>query len=197
MDYRAHPKAIVESDAVGSGTRVWAFAHVMDGAVIGAECNIGEHVFVESGAVLGDRVTVKNCVQVWEGVTLEEDVFVGPCAVFTNDRYPRSPRSDAVGTRYGTKEWLEPITVRKGATVGANATVVSGVKIGRYAMVAAGSVVTKDVPDHALVMGVPAQAAGHVCRCGQRLEPAFDGYDCTACGLRFTSVDGVPRLEGG
>lgn len=194
MDYRAHPKSIVESSAVGSGTRVWAFAHVMDGAVIGSDCNIGEHVFVEDGAVLGDRVTVKNCVQVWEGVTLEDDVFVGPAVVFTNDRNPRSARAEAVGKRYETKDWLEPVTVREGASIGANATVVCGVEIGRFAMVAAGSVVTKNVPDQALVMGVPAQVSGYVCRCGQRINEEDDGYTCGACGLRFASVDGLPQV---
>jgi UDP-2-acetamido-3-amino-2,3-dideoxy-glucuronate N-acetyltransferase len=157
-----HPQALCESRDVGPGTRVWAFAHVMPGARVGADCNICGHAFVESGAWVGDRVTVKNGVLVWEGVTIEDDVFLGPAVVFTNDLRPR-----AHVKRSGAD--LLPTLVRRGATLGANATVVCGVTIGSHAFVAAGAVVTRDVPDFAFVAGNPAIQRGWVCWCGERL----------------------------
>jgi len=182
----AHPTALVESREVGEGTRVWAFAHVMEGARVGRNCNLGEHVFVERGAAVGDNVTLKNNVQVWEGVTIEDDVFVGPSAVFTNDRHPRSPRAEAAGARYDGKDWLEGVTVRRGASIGANATIMCGVEIGMYAMVGAGAVVTRAVPAHALAVGCPARVAGHVCRCGQTLREGDNGAQaCPACARRY------------
>ncbi len=134
---------------------LWAFAHVLAGARIGADCNICDGVFIEEGAVLGDRVTVKGGVQVWNGVQLEDDVFVGPNATFTNDRMPRS------------RQWLDEhprTTIRTGASIGANATILPGLEIGRGAMVGAGAVVTRDVPDFAIVAGIPARVIGDVHR---------------------------------
>ena len=146
--FYSHPQALVESDDIGDGTRIWAFAHVMPGARIGAECNICDHVFVENEAVLGDRVTIKNGVQVWDGVTLEDDVFVGPNVTFTNDPWPRSQqRPDG---------WPQ-LRVCRGASIGANATLLPGVTIGEQAMVGAGSVVTESVPPRAVVVGNPAR----------------------------------------
>src|SRR2546428_7590101 len=137
-----HAKAICESKEVGGGTRIWAFAHVLDGARIGEDCNIGEQVFVESGATIGNRVTVKNQVQVWEGVEIGDDVFVGPGVTFANDRFPRSPRMagvPAVAERYKNKAcWLAQTRVLRGATLGAGAVVCPGVVIGEYAVVGAG-----------------------------------------------------------
>jgi acetyltransferase-like isoleucine patch superfamily enzyme len=176
-----HPLSLVESESIGDGTRIWAWAHVMKGARIGADCNIGEHCFIESGVVLGDRVTVKNGVAVWEGVTAEDDVFLGPNAVLTNDLRPRSKV-------YHAK--VEPIVLREGSTIGANATVVCGVTIGRWAMVGAGSVVTRDVPDHALVYGNPGRLRGHVCRCSRPLK-LTDGVAACSCGRRYAMADGV------
>lgn len=145
-----HPNALVEPGArIGDGTRVWAFAHILGGATIGADCNICDHVFVENKVRIGNRVTIKCGVQIWDGVQLEDDVFVGPNATFTNDRLPRS------GRRSG--DWISHTLVRKGASVGANATVLPGIVIGRNAMVAAGAVVTRSVPDNALVAGNPAR----------------------------------------
>ncbi len=142
-------RAIVDSGArVGEGTRVWGFVHVFAGAVIGCDCNICEHVLIENNVVVGDRVTVKCGVQLWDGVTLEDDVFVGPNATFTNDRFPRS--------RQHLKEYLKTI-VRKGASIGANATILPGVSIGIGAMVGAGAVVTRNVPPYAIVVGNPAR----------------------------------------
>lgn len=148
----AHPDARVETSEVGAGTRIWAFAHVLKGARIGAGCNICDHTFIEGGAVVGDRVTLKCGVQLWEGVTLEDDVFVGPNATFTNDPFPRSRRKPAAYAR---------TVVKRGASIGANATILPGITIGSHAMVGAGAVVTRDVPSHAIVMGNPAVVTGY------------------------------------
>ena len=146
--YYRHPQAIVETDRVGAGTRVWAFAHVLPGAVIGRDCNICDHVFIENDVVVGDRVTVKCGVQLWDGVTLEDDVFVGPNATFTNDPFPRSRQYP---------ERFARTTVRAGASIGANATLLPGIEIGQGAMVGAGAVVTHDVPPGVIVTGNPAR----------------------------------------
>jgi UDP-2-acetamido-3-amino-2,3-dideoxy-glucuronate N-acetyltransferase len=148
-----HERGLCESEQVGSATRIWAFAHVLEGARIGADCNICDGVFVEGGAVVGDRVTVKCGVQLWDGIELEDDVFVGPNATFTNDPMPRS------------RQWLGeyPRTVvRAGASIGANATILPGLEIGIGAMVGAGAVVTRSVPPHAVVVGNPARIQGYV-----------------------------------
>src|SRR3954453_23826207 len=147
-----HPQGLCESSEVGRGTKVWAFAHVLDGARVGEDCNLCDGVFVENGVVVGDRVTVKSGVQLWGGVTVEDDVFIGPNATFTNDRFPRS------------RHWLEeyPRTlVRRGASIGANATILPGLEIGVGAMVGAGAVVTRSVPPHAIVVGNPARIMGY------------------------------------
>lgn len=184
----AHPNAIVESRAIGSGTRVWAFAHVMHGAEVGARCNIGEHAFIESGARIGNNVTVKNGISVWSGVTVEDDAFLGPHCVFTNDPNPRSyikkGPEDLVATR-----------VSKGATIGAGAVIVCGHRIGSYALVGAGAVVIRDVPDFALVVGNPARQIGWICVCAQKLSlsPAAVGGErcvCEACGRQFERSEG-------
>jgi acetyltransferase-like isoleucine patch superfamily enzyme len=143
-----HPQGLCESRNVGPGTRVWAFAHVLSGATVGADCNICDHVFIENDVVIGARVTIKSGVQVWDGVRLEDDVFVGPNATFTNDRYPRS--------KIRPPKFLET-TVRRGASIGANATILPGITIGEQALVAAGSVVTHDVSARVLVQGNPAR----------------------------------------
>jgi acetyltransferase-like isoleucine patch superfamily enzyme len=183
-----HPAAIVETDDVGSGTRVWAFTHVLPGASIGRECNIGGHCYVESGAVVGDRVTVKNGNAIWAGVTLEEGVFVGPGVVFTNDRQPRSPRLGVSGARYDGEAWLALTTVRRGATLAAGAIVLPGLTVGEFAFVAAGAVVTSDVAAHSLVVGTPARHVGSVCRCARRLDADADGGACPDCGVRYADL---------
>jgi acetyltransferase-like isoleucine patch superfamily enzyme len=151
--YYAHPQALVESTAIGARTRVWAFAHVLPGARIGADCNICDGVFVENDVRVGDRVTVKCGVQLWDGVELEDDVFVGPNSTFTNDLFPRSRQHASAYTR---------TRVRRGASIGANATILAGVTIGESAMVGAGAVVTRDVPAGAIVVGNPARVTGWV-----------------------------------
>lgn len=157
-DFFAHQMAIVEGE-VGKGTRVWAWSHVMKGAKVGVDCNIGEHCFIEKGAVIGDRVVVKNGISVWEGVTVEDDAFLGPNMIFTNEREPR----------HGFPKGFEKTLVSKGATIGAGAIILCGVTIGRYATIGAGAIVTHDVPEHSLVYGVPARQHGWVCECGLKL----------------------------
>jgi len=147
-----HETAIVESPSIGAGTRIWAFAHVLPGAVIGAACNICDQTFIENEVRIGDRVTIKCGVQVWDGITLEDDVFVGPNATFSNDHFPRSGQHPE---RYART------LVKRGASIGANATILPGLTIGEKAMVGAGAVVTRDVPPMAIVAGNPARIAGY------------------------------------
>lgn len=150
MSFYKHEQALVESDSIGEGTRVWAFTHVLAGAEIGVDCNICDHVFIENDVVVGHRVTVKCGVQLWDGLRIEDDVFIGPNATFTNDIFPRSKKPFE----------LKQTVVRKGASIGANATILPGLEIGEGAMVAAGAVVTKSVPAGKLVAGVPARVVG-------------------------------------
>ncbi|RYZ65351.1 MAG: isomerase [Proteobacteria bacterium] len=148
-----HEKAIVESTKVGEGTRIWAFAHVLPGAVIGRDVNICDHVFIENDVQIGDRVTIKCGVQLWDGVRVENDVFIGPNVTFTNDPFPRSKCHP---------ETFSPTVVREGASIGANATILPGITVGTKAMIGAGAVVTRDVPPHAIVVGNPARIKGYV-----------------------------------
>jgi UDP-2-acetamido-3-amino-2,3-dideoxy-glucuronate N-acetyltransferase len=179
-----HPQALCESDDIGPRTRIWAFAHVLAGARIGADCNVGDHAFVEGGVVVGDSVTVKNNVLLWDGVMVEDEVFLGPNAVFTNDLRPRA------AFKKDPEELLTTL-VRRGATVGANATILSGITIGRWAMVGAGAVVAADVPDHALMVGNPARQAGWACECGLTLPADL----ACACGRRYRLGQGGGTLE--
>lgn len=142
-----HSHAIVESKEIGSGTRIWAFTHILPGAKIGADCNVCDHVFIENDVIIGDRVTIKCGVQIWDGIRLEDDVMVGPNATFTNDLFPRSKQPFE----------LKMTVVHQGASIGANATILCGIIIGEGAMVGAGSVVTKDVPAYTVVAGNPAR----------------------------------------
>ena len=181
-----HPTALVETDEVGDGSRIWAYVHIMAGVCIGQNCNIGDHCFIESGVSIGDNTTIKNGNMIWEGVTLKDGVFVGPHVFFTNDLYPRSPRLSQAQNRYCSKRnWLVPTLVKRGASLGAGAVMLAGVTIGEYAMVGAGSVVTKDVPAYALVKGNPARVSGWVCQCGQPLRFSNRFATCAECGLRF------------
>jgi UDP-2-acetamido-3-amino-2,3-dideoxy-glucuronate N-acetyltransferase len=188
-DVMIHPKALVESDDIGEGTRVWAFAHVMSGAKIGKHCNIGDHCFVESGAVIGDQCTIKNGSMIWEGVTLGEGVFIGPNVLFTNDLAPRSPRLPDVKARYAEKKnWLAPTKIERGVAIGAGAVILAGITIGEYAMVAAGAVVTKSVPAHRLVIGFGARISGFVCRCGHSIQFRVNSAICANCKTRYLST---------
>ena len=169
-----HPRALCESEDIGAGTRVWAFAHVMEGATLGRDCNVGGHAFVEAGVRIGDRVTIKNGVLLWDKVVIEDEVFLGPNVVFTNDPNPR------VAFRKSPDRFASTL-VRRGASIGANATVVCGLTVGEAAFVGAGSVVVGDVAGHGLVVGNPARRIGWMCDCGERL-PSTLACDC---GRRF------------
>lgn len=169
-----HPNALVDEGAIiGRGTRIWAFAHILSGALIGEDCNICDHTFVEGGVTIGDRVTAKCGVYIWEGITVEDDVFIGPAAVFTNDLMPRSKQYPEMFTKTHLK---------KGCSIGANATVLPGVTIGSWSLVGAGSVVTKDVPDYGVVWGNQAQFQYWICRCTRRMDFVLSKrYSCD-CG---------------
>ena len=183
-----HPKALVESARIGEGTRIWAFAHVLPGARIGADCNICDGVFVENAVVIGDRVTIKSGVQVWDGVTLEDDVFVGPNATFTNDPFPRS--------KVFFERYPETI-VERGASIGANATLLPGLVVGRGAMVGAGAVVTRDVPPYAVVVGNPARVVRYVDPEGERrAAPAAPDEPLRVTGAAWVRGVSHRGLEG-
>ena len=183
MSAFVHPTAIVEAGAsLGDGTSVWHHVHIRSGARVGRGCTLGKNVFVDRDVSIGDRVKVQNNVSVYAGVTLSDDVFVGPSAVFTNDRFPRAFAG----------EWtISPTLVGRGASIGANATIVCGVHIGELAMVGSGAVVTRDVAAHALVTGNPAVISGWVCTCGVTMprEPALVAPTstdvCPSCGLTW------------
>ncbi len=189
-----HPTAIVETQQIGQGTRIWAFAHAMKGVSIGANCNIGDYCFIESGVIIGDNVTIKNGNMIWEGVTLEDGVFVGPHVFFTNDLYPRSPRLPQAKKRYSNRGWLLPTLVRRGASLGAGAIILAGITIGEFSMVGGGAVVTRDVPSYALVIGNPARVRGWVCQCGQPLRFQKGIATCGDCGLNFVKSGDSVRL---
>ncbi len=181
-----HPTALVETDEIGSGSKIYAFAHVMAGARVGEECNIGDHAFIEGGAIIGNRVTVKNLVMIWDGVVLEDDVFVGPNVVFTNDLRPRSPRASIAADRYRDRRWLTRTVVETGASIGSNSTILSGLTVGRYSMIGAGAVVTRNVPPHALMMGIPARQTGWVSETGATLSFINGTARCPVSGKVWT-----------
>jgi len=190
MTYTVHSTAIVDAGAkIGDGTRVWHWVHVCGGARIGARCSLGQNVFVGNRVSIGDNVKIQNNVSVYDNVTLEDDVFCGPSMVFTNVYNPRS----AVSRKDAYRDTL----VRQGATLGANCTIVCGVTVGRYAFVGAGSVVNRDVPDFALMVGVPARQVGWMSRFGERLELPLSGNaeaTCPHSGDRYVLQQGLCRL---
>jgi len=167
---RIHPTSHVSDKAqIGEGTQIWLFCQVRDGAKIGKNCVLGKNVYVDGDVVIGDGVKLQNNVSVFVGVTLEDGVFAGPHVCFTNDKVPRAVNPDL--SPKGVHDWkVTPTLVKKGAALGANSTIVCGVTVGAWAMVGSGAVVTKDVPDHALVLGNPARVVGWVCSCGERVE---------------------------
>jgi UDP-2-acetamido-3-amino-2,3-dideoxy-glucuronate N-acetyltransferase len=181
-----HHSALVEPNVkVGAGTRIWAFVHILPGAVIGSDCNICDRTLIEGSVRIGDRVTVKCGVSIWDGVVVENDVFIGPNAGFANDLRPRSKVHQAVYPQTLLKE---------GSTLGSNCVILPGLTIGRWAMVGAGAVVTHDVPDFGLVVGVPARQRGWVCRCGKKLTPLTGSRWVCICGLTFDE-DGGKRMR--
>lgn len=194
-DFYAHPASICESTSVGKNTRLWAFVHVLPGAVIGDDCNICDGVFIENDVAIGDRVTVKSGVQLWDGITLEDDVFVGPNVTFTNDPFPRSKAYPS--------EFPKTV-VRRGASIGGNATILPGLTIGRGAMVGAGAVVTRDVPEFAIVVGNPARISGYAetdraGRPGNQVSDTLTGLAQTshaAAGCRLVKLPVASDLRG-
>ena len=188
QNYFAHETAIIdEGCTIGSGTKIWHFSHIMQGCTIGEGCNIGQHVVVSPGVVLGRNVKVQNNVSVYTGVICEDDVFLGPSCVFTNVINPRSAVS--------RKDQYKSTRVGKGATIGANSTIVCGHDIGEYAFVGAGAVITKDIPDYALYVGNPAYQMGWMSRCGHKLEFDSQGYaTCPESGERYCLRDGKVTL---
>ena len=178
--------AVVEEGvAVGRRTRIWAFAHLLKGVTLGEDCNVCDHTFIEGRVRIGDRVTIKCGVSLWDGVIVEDDVFIGPNVVFTNDKRPRS--------RKRPPQYPETI-LKQGCSLGANATILPGLTIGRWAMVGAGAVVTRNVPDYALVVGTPARRAGWVCQCGEKLTyRSGRTVDCDCGGRYERTSDSVIR----
>ncbi|MBC8490800.1 MAG: N-acetyltransferase [Bacteroidetes bacterium] len=185
-DFFVHEKALCESNSIGKDTRIWAFAHIMKDVVIGEDCNIGSHVFVESGVKIGNRVTVKNGISIWDGITIEDDVFLGPNCVLTNDLLPRSK---------GYTENIKTL-IKKGSSIGANATILCGITISEYSMIGAGSVVTKSVAPFSLVMGNPAKFRYFISLKGKRLEFDKDNITVDSENNKYIiRTDGVVRLE--
>lgn len=184
-----HPSADVSPDAsIGAGTRIWHDVQVRERARIGERCIVGKSAYIDLDVVIGDRVKIQNRASIFHGTTIEDGVFVGPHVVFTNDLRPRAINPD--GSLKSDADWIvSPITVRYGASVGAGAVVLPGIEIGRFALIGAGSVVTRSVPDHVIVVGNPARAIGHACACGERLG---DDLACVACGATWQ-----PAPDGG
>ena len=176
--YFVHSSSFVDEPcSIGEGTKIWHFSHVMRDAVIGRACNLGQNVLVSSGVRMGDNCKIQNNVSLYTGVELEDHVFCGPSMVFTN---VINPRSEVI-----RKDEYRRTLVKRGASIGANATILCGTTVGSYAFVGAGAVVTRDVPDHALMTGVPARRTGWMCRCGEKLPALSGGVACPSCGVRF------------
>ncbi len=185
-DYFVHESSYVDDGAViGAGTKIWHFCHVLPGAVIGERCNLGQNVVVMGGTRIGTNVKIQNNVSIYEGVVLEDDVFCGPSCVFTNVMNPRSHIS--------RKAEYRQTLVRRGATIGANATVICGATLGEYSFIGAGAVVRGEVPAYALMVGVPARRVGWMCQCGIRLDVVDRHATCNACGARYEETGGLLR----
>lgn len=179
----SHNTSIIENkNCIGYGTKIWQFCNLMDGCRVGEKCNIGQNVFIEKDVVVGNGVTIKNNISLYSGIICEDDVFLGPNCVFTNVINPRSFIS--------RKKEFKRTIIKRGATIGANATIICGNIIGSYSMVGAGAVVTKNVPDYSLVTGNPARLVGFVCKCGSKLQKKENDYYCTECSRKYEVING-------
>ncbi len=185
-----HPTAIVEATTIGSGTKIWAYVHVLASARIGKECVISDHTYIEGGVAIGDAVTIKHDCSIAEGVTIADGAFIGPGVRFTNDAHPRSARAAFAKSRYRNREWLLRTHVGRGASLGAGVVVLPGLRIGDYAVVGAGSVVTRDVPAHAVVMGNPARHRLNTCVCGGTTWALGDAGASEAIAAGALTCDG-------
>ncbi len=182
--YFVHKNALVETDDIGKDSKIWAFVHILKGAKIGKNANICDHCFIENDVTIGNDVTVKSGVYLWDGIKIEDGVFIGPAAVFTNDLFPRSKNEEYIQKR---------ITLRKGSSIGANATILAGITIGECALIGAGAVVTKDVPNFALAYGNPAVVQGFICICTKRIETKKNRFTCS-CGKKYKIIDGAVKI---
>ncbi len=181
--YWKHKTAEVEEGAeIGEGTKIWQNSIIQKGAKVGNDCNIGHNCFLEAGVIIGNGVKIKSNTDVWNKVVLEDYVFVGPSAVFTNDLNPRSKYPKSKFPKYG--KWF-PTLVKEGSSIGANATIVCGIQIGRWSLVGAGAVVTKDIPDYALALGVPARVTGWICECGNKISFKKESAICSVCARKY------------
>ena len=178
--YFVHENGLCESSDIGENTRIWAYTHIMKGASIGSNCNVGSHCFIENGVIIGNDITIKNGISIWDGVRIDDRVFLGPHMVFTNNLMPRSKAYDYE---------LLKTRIKYCASIGANATILCGIIIGKYSMIGAGSVITKDVPDYALVYGNPGRIKGFVCECGEKLEFINSKVTCLKCELTYSIIN--------
>lgn len=187
-NYYAHESAYIDEPCeIGADTKIWHYCHIMKNSKIGSGCNIGQNVFIASDVILGNNVKVQNNVSIYSGVICEDDVFLGPSMVFTNVNNPRS--------FIDRKNEYKKTLVKKGATIGANATIVCGNTIGQYALVGAGTLVTKDVPENSLFIGVPGRVMGWVCKCGEKIDFMNLKAECKGCGTAYNQVSAIRIVE--
>lgn len=184
-NYKIHQNSIVDTSHIGNNSKIWAFVHILKGAFIGKNVNICDHCFIENEVSIGDNVTIKCGVWIWDGITIENNVFIGPSVTFTNDIYPRSKNIN-----FNKKKTL----LEEGCSIGANSTILAGITIGKYAMIGAGSVVTKNVDDYELVYGNPAKFHGYVCKCGEKAIFLDNLFQCK-CGASYESKNGIIFLK--